>query len=111
MVQIDNINLVSALLLGLMGAGHCLAMCGGIISSLSVSSAGSKKQNWTFIVVYQIGRISSYTLFGALAGWVGLQFEHISPLPILKIISGLLLIAMALYTSNIWLGINQLEKI
>lgn len=108
----ESINLFGALLLGLMGAGHCLAMCGGIISSLSVTSvADVGKKNWHFIIIYQIGRITSYTLFGAFAGWLGLQFSHLSPLPILKILSGILLIIMALYMSHIWMGLRYLEKV
>lgn len=103
---------MGALLLGLMGAGHCLAMCGGIITTLSISSdGGTSKNNWSFIILYQLGRISSYTFFGAIAGWLGLQFTELSPLPILKTLSGLLLIAMALYMSQIWLGLSYLEKI
>lgn len=95
-----------------MGAGHCLAMCGGIISSLSVTSAADvEKKNWYFIVIYQIGRISSYTLFGATAGWFGLQFSHLTPLPLLKILSGTLLIVMALYVSQLWMGLRHLESV
>lgn len=108
----ESISLVGAALLGLMGAGHCLAMCGGIISSLSASSQGANpKTNWWFVVVYQIGRISSYTLFGLIAGFIGFQFKQVSPLPILQIASSLLLIAMALYISQIWMGLSYLEKV
>lgn len=95
-----------------MGAGHCLAMCGGIISSLSITSAArSREKNWHFIIIYQIGRIASYTLFGAIAGWLGLQFSQLSPLPILKTVSGLLLIIMALYISNLWMGLTYVENL
>jgi len=108
----DNFNIASAVLLGLMGAGHCLAMCGGIISSLSITSVdGQSQKKWCYIVVYQIGRIGSYSAFGATAGWMGLQVNQLMPIPILKILSGLLLIAMALYVSRHWFGLNQLEKL
>ncbi len=108
----DNINLVSAILLGLMGAGHCMAMCGGIISSLSIATAeGKQVKNWRYIVTYQVGRIISYSLFGAIAGWMGLQVDQLTPIPILKILSGLLLIAMALYVSRHWFGLQYLEKL
>lgn len=107
----ETVNLLGALLLGLMGAGHCLAMCGGIISSLSVTSAAdTEKKNWHFIVVYQLGRITSYSFFGAIAGWFGLQFSHLSPLPFLKVLSGVLLIIMALYISQWWMGLRYLEN-
>ena len=106
----QTINIFSALLLGLMGAGHCLSMCGGIIASLSMSSTEDNKKKWRYIIIYQVGRISSYTIFGFIAGWLGLQFSHASPLPYLQVISGLLLIAMALYTSRLWMGLSKLEK-
>lgn len=107
----ETVNLLSALLLGLMGAGHCLAMCGGIISSLSMTSAAdTERKNWYFIVIYQIGRITSYSFFGAVAGWFGMQFNHLSPLPFLKILSGVLLIVMALYLSQLWMGLRYLES-
>ena len=107
----ETVNLLSALLLGLMGAGHCLAMCGGIISSLSVTTAAdSGRKNWHFILIYQLGRITSYSFFGAIAGWFGLQFSHLSPLPVLKILSGVLLIVMALYISRFWMGLRYLEN-
>jgi len=109
---VESVNLISAFVLGLMGAGHCFAMCGGIISTLSVSTgAAQSTKNWSAIIIYQLGRISSYTLFGAIAGWFGYQFNTISPLPILKVVSGILMIAMALYLSNLWQGIQHLERI
>jgi uncharacterized protein len=109
---LESVNLVGAMLLGLMGAGHCLAMCGGIISTLSISSNGHQAgTNWLLVLVYQLGRISSYTLFGLFAGWLGLQFKLLSSLPILQIISSILLIAMGLYISRIWMGLSYLEKL
>ncbi len=107
-----NTSYISAILLGLLGAGHCLAMCGGVISTLSVSShAGNSKSNWLYILLYQFGRISSYTLFGGIAGWLGFGLNISMGFPALKLISGLLLILMALYISHLWLGLTYLEKV
>jgi len=106
----ENINYFSAILLGLLGAGHCLAMCGGIISTLSVSSQTNKDaRNWQYILLYQFGRILSYSLFGGVAGWLGLQLNLSVSFPFLKLLSGLLLILMALYISNLWRGLTYLE--
>jgi sulfite exporter TauE/SafE len=107
----ENINVFSAILLGLLGAGHCLAMCGGIISTLSVSTQTDKTtRNWQYILLYQLGRILSYTLFGGVAGWLGLQLNLSVSFPFLKLLSGVLLILMALYVSNLWRGLTYLEK-
>ena len=109
--MMEHANYFSAILLGLLGAGHCLAMCGGIISTLSVSTqAKNNASNWQYILLYQFGRILSYSLFGGVAGWLGLQLSLSISFPFLKLLSGVLLILMALYISNLWLGLTYFEK-
>ncbi len=104
-----EITLISAFVLGLMGSGHCMAMCGGIISSLSMATGNHNK--WLVISVYQFGRIFSYTLFGFVAGWLGGNVEKLSMLPVLKILSGTLLILMGFYISRVWMIITYMEKL
>ncbi|MCW8878546.1 MAG: sulfite exporter TauE/SafE family protein [Kangiellaceae bacterium] len=102
-------ELVSAFLLGLLGAGHCLGMCGGIIGTLSVATdSGSKK--WLRIVSYQYGRIASYTFFGLVAGWIGFQLSGTSDIPWLTVVSAILMILMGLYISRLWTALTYLEK-
>jgi len=56
---------------GLAGSGHCLGMCGGILAALAVASPGSSAgQRLRLNLVYHVGRISTYTLLGLLAGAV-----------------------------------------
>jgi sulfite exporter TauE/SafE len=107
---VETINIFGALLLGLMGAGHCMAMCGGIISTLSLSSPSDNSKNKHFLLYYQVGRIFSYTVIGIVAGSFGLLVNEISPIPILKALSGVLLIGMAFYISKIWMALSCLEK-
>ncbi|TQV77532.1 sulfite exporter TauE/SafE family protein [Aliikangiella marina] len=106
----ESTTLVGAFILGLMGASHCVGMCGGIIGSLSMATKDSAKK-WINISLYQFGRIASYTLFGLIAGWIGSQADGMTPIPILKTLSGILLILMGLYVSRIWMGLTYLEKI
>jgi len=106
----ETTTLVGAFILGLMGASHCIGMCGGIISSLSLATQESSKK-WANVSLYQFGRIASYTIFGIIAGWLGSQSENITPLPILKTLSGALLILMGLYISRMWMGLTYLEKV
>lgn len=56
---------------GLAGSGHCLGMCGGILAALAVASpADSVGQRFRLNLAYHIGRITTYTLLGLLAGTV-----------------------------------------
>ncbi|MBB6523552.1 sulfite exporter TauE/SafE family protein [Pseudoteredinibacter isoporae] len=94
---------------GLLGSGHCLGMCGGIASALGFAIGPEKQAKRTAILLsYNLGRVSSYTLLGAAAGIVGSQIGAAS---VLRIIAGVLLIAMGLYLANWWRGLSYLEKL
>ena len=65
-------SLPSALLLmlplGFMGSLHCIGMCGGLITAVSMCRPGIW---WSGLLIYQLGRITTYTLLGLLAGFGG----------------------------------------
>jgi sulfite exporter TauE/SafE len=67
-----GLTLGAALILGIAASGHCLVMCGGISSALGLASERSPDgaPRVALIVAYQIGRIVSYAIAGALAGGV-----------------------------------------
>lgn len=100
-----------ALILGLLGAGHCLGMCGGFAAALTYAlkpADGAAKTR--LLLAYNAGRISSYALAGALMAWLyipGLEGE----LPIARTVAGLLLIAAGFYLADIWRGIVKIERI
>lgn len=100
--------LLSVFVTGLLGAGHCLGMCGGIVGALSMAAANSRER-WLRLVLYNMGRIASYSLLGAVVGYLGFAFEQIVG-PWLRIVSGLLLVSMGLYLANWWHGLVWLEK-
>jgi sulfite exporter TauE/SafE len=54
---------LSVLLASLVGSAHCVGMCGGLVTSVCRTRA-----QWAG---YQAGRFLSYSLLGALAGWLG----------------------------------------
>lgn len=60
--------IVSALLLGLAGGPHCLAMCGGLCASLRCSSAPHDAGAWHSGAALHAGRVVAYTALGAGAG-------------------------------------------
>jgi hypothetical protein len=59
-----------ALMTGLLGSGHCLGMCGGLISALALSHSRHRKP-LLFHGLYHGGRVLTYTLVGAMVGWLG----------------------------------------
>ncbi len=69
--------LSTAFLAGLLGAGHCFGMCGGIASGLGVTSARSGAVSAA--LVFNASRIISYALLGGLSAAVlGLTGEALS---------------------------------
>ena len=69
-----EISFISAFFVGLFSTVHCLGMCGGIIGALTFSLPEHIRSNrWRlipYVSAYNIGRITSYSLAGALAGGV-----------------------------------------
>jgi sulfite exporter TauE/SafE len=100
----------AALLLGLLGGSHCLFMCGGISAALGVAADSQHKT--LIILLFQLGRITSYTLLGAgLGAILGLASgDNPTIIPILRLISGLLLISMGCYLANWWHGLQWIER-
>lgn len=96
-MPIDLIVLSAAFLSGILGGIHCTAMCGGIASSLN---AKNRSNIFTHALLLNLGRITSYTLAGLLAGLIGASFIGIVKIPhlgaILRSLMGFILITIAL---------------
>jgi uncharacterized protein len=58
--------IVAAILLGLMGAGHCATMCGPTTIALVSRTPNTPQQPWAA----HVGRLVTYAALGALAAWV-----------------------------------------
>ncbi|MFQ9446462.1 MAG: sulfite exporter TauE/SafE family protein [Christensenellales bacterium] len=63
-----GMSLGALFLVGLMTSLHCVAMCGGI----NVASAGNTRRS---AILYNLGRVVSYTLVGAIVGALGSAFS------------------------------------
>ena len=59
------------LLLGVMTSLHCVAMCGGIGMAQSASAARGGRSIARANLLYNLGRVASYTLTGGLVGALG----------------------------------------
>ncbi len=67
----STVSLAALFVTGLLTSVHCIAMCGGINLSQSVSSSGAKQSSLRSPLLYNLGRVISYTLVGALVGGLG----------------------------------------
>ena len=67
----------------LLGSVHCAAMCGGFTclyagpSRARATPAETRRQSVSAHAAYNVGRLVSYLLLGALAGSVGQGVDHI----------------------------------
>ncbi|QIR14566.1 sulfite exporter TauE/SafE family protein [Shewanella aestuarii] len=112
-------NVFGAFLVGLMGAAHCFGMCGGLIGAFSASipnKAGNQLANQLlFLVNYNLGRILSYSLAGALVGGgaaaLGQMFAADEYLIYLRFFAGFMMIITGLYIAQIWFGVVYIEKL
>ncbi|MFV8784388.1 sulfite exporter TauE/SafE family protein [Microbulbifer sp. SA54] len=103
--------LVAALAIGFLGSSHCIGMCGGISGALGMAVPGQKPV-WSRLLGYSVGRVTSYALMGLLVGTLGafVATDLAATLAPLRVVAGLMLIAMALYLADWWRGLVWLER-
>ena len=98
-------------LIGLLGGTHCVGMCGGIVGALSMG-AGKRP---SLHLAYNLGRIISYALAGAIVGTLGGASLALSDqLPvriILFILANLMLVALGLYLVGITRALALSERL
>ncbi len=69
---IDNLSMF---LLGLLGAGHCLGMCGPLVVALP-----GQFERWHAHGLYHCGRLATYTVLGGVLGGIGQGLIHLAGL-------------------------------
>lgn len=96
-----------ALLMGLAGAGHCLMMCGGI-----AAAAAGTANRWQ-VIIYNIGRVTSYAIAGALIATAFGSLADLSQygLIALRIFAAFVLVAFGLYLGQWWFGLRHIERL
>ena len=107
--MIEPLSLLTAFFLGLMGASHCLVMCGGIAAAASSSSPNNR--NLSFLLLFNLGRILSYACAGLIVSVMGLWLADSHQLAqlILRSIAGVLLLLMGFYVARWWMVLTRLE--
>lgn len=108
----------AAFLVGLFGGVHCVGMCGGIVGALSFGLPEQARGRFSsllpYLVNYNLGRLFSYTVAGALVGGIGALAASLTALhqaqSVLQVVAGLFMVAMGLYLGGWWYGMSRLEK-
>jgi sulfite exporter TauE/SafE len=98
---------LAVFLIGLLGGVHCAGMCGGIVSALSLQTPGKPGPGgppWTLHLAYNLGRIASYAMAGAVMGALGslgLLLDRLLPVQmILYVAANLMMVALGLYLTG-----------
>jgi len=100
----------SALVLGLLGGGHCMGMCGGLMGALTLAIPPAQRgRRLRLLVAYNVGRVLSYTAAGLMLGMAGWAVANSPAVLVLRIMAALLLIAMGLYLAGWWSGLTRIE--
>lgn len=104
--------LLSALVLGLLGGGHCLGMCGGLMAALTMAiPAEQRGHRLRLLVTYNLGRVLSYATAGLLIGLAGWAVANSPAATALRIAAAVLLICMGLYLAGWWSGLTRIEAL
>jgi len=107
-----------AFLAGLFGGVHCVGMCGGIVGALSMGLPRKVRKSplsvAPYLLAYNVGRILTYGLAGAVMGWSGnavidLLSQYQGWL-FLRILAAFFMIAMGLYLGGWWFGFTNMER-
>jgi len=105
--------LAAALVTGLLGSAHCFGMCGGLSGLFAVNaSVASLRSQLPMAVVYNIGRVISYAIFGSIVGVLGKSIVGSIPqlaAPV-RLLSGLLIVIVGLQVAFNWRFLAPVEK-
>lgn len=114
-----NASYLVAFAMGLVSSLHCIGMCGSIIGTLTLSLPtevrDKKVRLFSFVLNYNIGRISSYAMAGALIGllemMLSLPFAQGHGHRVLQLLSATVMASAGLYIAGWFPRFAYIEKI
>lgn len=105
-------------MIGLLGSVHCIGMCGGVASALSIAPIREKSLSVSTTspaIFYNLGRITSYAIAGSLVGGLGNGVRLFADISVWQTVTygltNLMLVSLGLYLMNVWHGLTQVEAI
>ena len=106
---------IAVFLIGLLGGTHCVGMCGGIVSALTVQIPGQVQRQWPIHLAYNLGRIATYTTLGTALGalgTLGFLFDDFLPVQMgLYVLANVVLIALGLYLTGFTRLLAPIERV
>lgn len=87
--------LLAGLGMGIAGSFHCIGMCGPLALSIPLDTSGSFAR-FLSVGLYNLGRVLTYFLMGAVLGWAGYRFAIIGYQQYFSIAMGIALLVMLL---------------
>lgn len=105
----EPLSLLTALLLGLFGSSHCLVMCGGIGAAIGSQPGKSPFLN---VFAFNLGRITTYVIFGGVVSVVGLWLQQLQTemMLVIRSLAGVLLVLMGLYVGRWLMWLTHFEQ-
>lgn len=94
--KLANASYAILFVVGVLTSIHCLGMCGGIMLSQSLSrESNSKFESLIPSILYNLGRVVSYTILGGMIGALGSVFSlSITSKAALQMFAGIFMIIM-----------------
>lgn len=114
-----NASYLAALIMGLFSSLHCIGMCGSIIGTLTFSLSpevrNDKPRLFGFVFNYNLGRIISYGLAGAVIGLasqlLSMPFSDGTAHRVLQLLSASFMAGAGLYLAGWFPRFAYIEKI
>ncbi len=109
-----SLDFFSAFVIGLLGSGHCVVMCGGISTMLTTAISNTPQhKKYAIVFAYNFGRIASYSLIGALVAFTSsMAAKNMGfPVSLLKTIAGVFLILLGLYLGQWLMWLSHVERL
>ncbi len=110
-----NMGYAVLFVVGLLTSLHCVAMCGGINLSLCVSHKFNQNEDNKFLkfapsLMYNAGRVVSYTIIGGLVGALGSVFSISNTgKAFISIVAGVFMVIMGLNMLNVFPWLRKLN--
>lgn len=100
--KLTNASYAVLFIVGILTSIHCVGMCGGIMLSQSLSiQSNNKFEAMKPSILYNLGRVISYTILGGIIGAIGSIFSlSISAKATMQIIAGIFMIMMGFNMSG-----------